>query len=483
MKKLLLTLFILSFLTSNAQDPCTANWLSTNGSQLVDTQGNVVRLSGVNWFGFETETNAPHGIWGGTRDFKSVLQQIKDLGFNCIRVPWHNRMLEAGKTANVNSGGQDPVSGASPMNEDEANLSPIELLDALVEWCQDNDLRIMLDSHSRDPGAFLTENLWYTDNFSEQRWIDDWVFLADRYKDFSAVAALDLNNEPHGNASWGSGNAATDWKMAAEACGNAILAVNPNVVIVVEGTAEYTKPNGEFTSTWWGGNLQGVRDFPVQLNVANKLMYSPHEYGPEVFQQSWFNDNNFPNNLENRWDEFFNFIVTDNTAPLIVGEFGIKENVPGSIADRWMTTFTNYIATNNLSYTYWCMNPNSGDTGGILADNWSSINNFKMDYLINAGILYPISPNCVNSLSTETFTTENSLTISPNPTSDILNIKSKIGIEAISVLDINGRIIHTQKINNLNKAYSLKVNDFASGLYILQVKTGNGNNVSKFVKE
>ena len=58
-------------------------------------------------------------------------------------------------------------------------------------------------------------------------------------------------------ATWGDGNAATDWRLAAERAGNAILAANPNWLIFVEGIENY---NGN--SYWWGGNLSGAGTVP-----------------------------------------------------------------------------------------------------------------------------------------------------------------------------------------------------------------------------
>src|ERR1051326_5922049 len=43
--------------------PSRSGALHTDGSNIVDAQGRVVHLSGVNWFGFETGTFAPHGLW------------------------------------------------------------------------------------------------------------------------------------------------------------------------------------------------------------------------------------------------------------------------------------------------------------------------------------------------------------------------------------------------------------------------------------
>jgi endoglucanase len=34
-----------------------------------------------------------------------------------------------------------------------------------------------------------------------------------------------------------------------------------------------------------------------------------------------------------------------------------------------------------ISWTFWSWNPNSGDTGGILADDWTSVNQAKLAYL------------------------------------------------------------------------------------------------------
>jgi hypothetical protein len=42
---------------------------------------------------------------------------------------------------------------------------------------------------------------------------------------------------------------------------------------------------------------------------------------------------------------------------------------------------TDYIHENEISFTYWCLNPNSGDTGGLLLDNWRSLHRAKTTVL------------------------------------------------------------------------------------------------------
>ena len=388
MKRFINYLVILLLLFGNVSEVLAQqqNFLTSSGNKLYDTTGKEVRLTGVNWFGFETQNYSPHGIW--SRDMKSVLQQIKDLGFNTIRVPWCNEMLNPSSTIAINSYGTDPYSGVSPMNEEETTVSkPIELLDIFVRWCQENDMKIVLDNHSRAADGFLNEAVWYTPEYSEERWINDWVFIADRYKEFSAVVAMDLNNEPHGS-SWGDSNPATDWNKAAERCGNAVLAANPNVLIIVEGVGEF-----EGNSYWWGGQLMGAKKYPIQLSDPSKLMYSAHEYGPEVSQQDWFTASNFPQNMPGLWSDNFHYLYEEETSPLFVGEFGIKnQDAFGGIAYTWFTEFTSFMG-DIYSWTFWSMNPNSGDTGGILQDDWTNVNQWKLDVLTPH--LAPFIPNVV----------------------------------------------------------------------------------------
>ena len=85
------------------------------------------------------------------------------------------------------------------------------------------------------------EQLWYIPGstvYTQQAWINDWVALAQRYAGNPTVIGADLHNEPHGIATWGDGNPATDWRLAAEAAGNAILAANPELAHLRRGHSD-----------------------------------------------------------------------------------------------------------------------------------------------------------------------------------------------------------------------------------------------------
>jgi len=101
--------------------------------------------------------------------------------------------------------------------------------------------------------------------------------------------------------------------------------VNPTRSIIVEGVS-----NCGPDVYWWGGNLSAVRTAPIHLTHPEKLVYSAHEYGPEVHDQTWFSDATFPANLAAVWTQHFDFIMQQGIGHLLLGEFGIKDRTADS---------------------------------------------------------------------------------------------------------------------------------------------------------
>jgi endoglucanase len=342
--------------------------LSTKGSKIVDANGRSVLLRGVNWFGIESEMHAPHGLW--KRDYKEMLAQLKGLGYNMIRLPYSVQSLRSEKVTGI-----DFSIGS---NKELEGKSPLEVMDAVIQEAQRQGLLILLDSHRLNDQRI--PELWYGDGFTEADWIDTWKLLATRYKNQTNIIGADLKNEPHGRASWGTNNQETDWRLAAERAGNAILSINPNWLIIVEGV-EKNVPGQKLAVHWMGGNLEGVERFPVRLSRPNKLVYSPHEYGSGVFNQTWFSESSFPNNLTSRWETGWNYIATKGIAPVLIGEFGGRQVDKNSKEGVWQRKLVDFISQKNLSFAYWSWNPNSNDTGGILQDDWLSVDVPKQEML------------------------------------------------------------------------------------------------------
>ncbi len=227
----------------------------------------------------------------------------------------------------------------------------------------------MLDLHSLDDDSFMNP-LWYGNGYTEDEWVDAWRTMANRYGDDPNVVAADLKNEPHGEAQWGTG-AAEDWRRAAELAGDAVHEIAPHWLVIVEGT-EGPTPGQQLDRHWWGGNLEGVGSHPVRLQRAHKLVYSPHEYGPGVFDQPWFSDPNMQSILYDRWQKGFDYIADAGTAPILIGEFGGRQTGTDTTEGIWQRQLIDFIGRRGHSWTYWSWNPNSGDTGGVLGDDWQT---------------------------------------------------------------------------------------------------------------
>jgi len=337
------------------------------GSRLVDAGGNPVRMTGVNWFGFETSNNVVHGLW--TRGYQSMIDQMVALGYNTLRIPYSDDIFSPGVAAN----GIDLT-----RNPDLQGLTPLQILDKVIGYAGSRGMRVLLDRHRPDAGG--QSALWYTPAVPESTWIADWKALAARYRGNPTVVGADLHNEPHnsggtGGSCWGCGDVARDWRLAAERAGNAILTVNPDWLIVVEGVDCVSECD------WWGGNLSAAGRFPVRLSDESKLVYSAHEYALSVFHQPWFDDPSFPANLPGQWDHFWGYLVKQQIAPVLIGEFGSTLADPRDVT--WMRSLVTYLGsgTGGMSFTFWSWNPNSGDTGGILNDDWTTVNQAKQSIL------------------------------------------------------------------------------------------------------
>lgn len=338
---------------ADAGPPGKPGYLHTEGAKVVDASGKPVRLTGLSWFGMETSNYAPHGLW--SRSMASVLDQVKSLGYNSLRIPFSNAIFDA---ANVPNG----IDFAK--NPDLVGQSALQILDKLVAGAKARGLKIILDRHR--PDASAQSELWYTSSCSEAKWIDDWKALAKRYAGDPTVIGADLHNEPHGSATWGDGSASTDWRLAAERGGDAILSVEPDWLIIVEGVEKIGSD-----SYWWGGNLKNAGASPVRLSVANRLVYSIHDYPSSVFAQTWFSDAKYPANLPDVWDAHWGYLVRTGVAPVWIGEFGTRYATDSD--KKWLGALVDYEVKNGLGFAFWCLNPNSGDTGGILLDDWTSV--------------------------------------------------------------------------------------------------------------
>ena len=329
-------------------------FLAKEGSIFLGNQ--KVSIKGINWFGFETEVYGLHGLWSVS--MKQLLDFVKANKFNALRIPISEEVVFGLDTLKCT---------ALSANPDMVGWTAGKLLDTLVVECAKRGILVMPDIHHFTGTGTITE-LWYSNEFPESKMIEAWKIIVKRYINSPNVFAIDIKNEPHGIATWATGNPATDWDLAATRIGNAILDVNPKLLIFVEGVEKYNN-----SGSWWGGTVEGAKLHPVTLKVPNKLVYSPHVYGPSVFVQDYFKTIDFPNNLPPIWTKDFAFLKFNKTGTICLGEWGGKY-LSANKDDVWQNAMADFIAKNDIDYFYFSLCINSGDTCSIVLDDWTTPN-------------------------------------------------------------------------------------------------------------
>ena len=95
------TLVAVTVTASPAQAAGTGTgYLRTNGNRLVDATGATVRLTGINWFGMETDNHTFHGLWANPpATWRGQIDRMADLGFNTLRIPFTGDSLRPGAQA------------------------------------------------------------------------------------------------------------------------------------------------------------------------------------------------------------------------------------------------------------------------------------------------------------------------------------------------------------------------------------------------
>ena len=409
-----------------AADDNNDDWLHAEGSRLYDMNGNQVWLTGANWFGFNCSENCAHGLYAADAD--DMLQSIADHGINVLRLPISTTLLkswmdgephavssvQASYTPPQDVVGEDgkvtPAGYYTNINKDfvesdgKTIKNSMEIFDILIQKCKKYGIKVFIDIHSPDENNSGHDYaLWYGKaGITTKIWQDTLVWLADKYKNDDTLIGYDLKNEPHGKreykgdtcpstiAKWDDSKDENNWAYAATNCAEAILDVNPNALIFIEGIEQYPMTEKGYTfdtpdvwepksddekrwyGAWWGGNLRGVKDNPIKMSTPakqSKIVYSPHDYGPSVYKQTWF-DKDFTTEtlLDDYWRDTWAYINEGDIAPLLIGEWG--GFVDGTKNQKWMELLADYMVKHHINHTYWCLNPNSGDTGGLLSHDF-----------------------------------------------------------------------------------------------------------------
>ncbi|HEY0683995.1 MAG TPA: cellulase family glycosylhydrolase [Steroidobacter sp.] len=388
-------------------------------------------------------TSWANGNAGTGRTIQQTMTEITGMGINVVRLPVVPQTLDAN-----NPQGRDPyLKNHSSVRVANSRLA----LEQFIVAADQNNIEVMLDVHScsnyvgwrkgrldaRPPWVDATrENYDYTrENYScaasgnpstvttthpynQATWLDNLRTLAGLGTQLGVdnIIGIDIYNEPH-DYTW------AEWKALTEAAYTAINSVNPNTLLFVQGigtvagtqdgtpTSTTAVPHGAAASNPnWGENLFEAGTNPINI-PKERLVFSPHTYGPSVFVQRMFMDPAQPQcaglegdeagdancnivinptQLRAGWEEHFGYL-RDQGYAVVVGEFGGNLDWPlgqASIRDRdrwshitpgvdaqWQDAFVDYMVSKNIEGCYWSINPESGDTAGWYGHAYDPISN------------------------------------------------------------------------------------------------------------
>ncbi|MGE5607867.1 MAG: cellulase family glycosylhydrolase [Bacillota bacterium] len=311
-----------------------AEFLRTRGQDMVDESGRKVLLQGVglgNWmlpegymWKFGNQGDRPRKIEAIVADLigpqnadrfwlefrkryitEADIQRIAKLGFNSVRPALNARrfLTEGGNPVYVAEG--------------------FELLDNLVGWCKKYNVYVIIDMHGA-PGGQTGQNIddsprdlpeLFMDEKYQQRLLNLWIKIADRYKDEPTVAAYDLLNEPLPQRTGAAAKYKAQLEPLYKRLTQAIRQIDKRHMITVEGA--------DWANDW------SVFSEPFD----NNLVYQFHYY-------CW----DRPDTLKGI-EQYLTHRKRLN-APVWVGETGEKSN-----NIYWATT--QYFEANNIGWSFW----------------------------------------------------------------------------------------------------------------------------------
>ena len=320
----------------------------------------------MNWYGASDTFQTPGGLDVQHRD--DIARTIRKLGFNSVRLPYADEMVR-------NNPFVDPVHLSA--NADLTGYRALDVYRAVVESLTSAGVAVIINNH-------ITQARWccdlnpcdcqWSNNYlpvfcavrqSESQWIENWITVMQPHIDNPLVIGADLRNEVRGLAGrylWDS------WATAAETAAERLLLLQPSWLMFVEGVSS-------------ANDISRARYRPIDLSVANHLVYSVHIYGWSGWgslSPYWRRrPESFRADMEHNWA----YLIEENIAPVWVGEIGAPDRPNGGDLHYWKMLME-YLQGKDADYGYWAINPRKPERAewesyGLVEDDWKTP---RMDY-------------------------------------------------------------------------------------------------------
>ncbi|NBN99333.1 MAG: hypothetical protein EBV19_08890 [Flavobacteriia bacterium] len=266
--------------------------------------GTPIKLHGINWFGFETPTFTVEGL--ASYGIKEHIVNISAQGFNAIRLP----LCLEGVISRYEK--KPDIEYILACHECQ-NATTWEILHMIMNEALVHGIYILIDMHRLL--SIRSDPLWYVPSssiYNEQKLIDGWDIIIREFYNYSNLIGVDIYNEPHGVATFNSGDISTDWMLFTRRWFNHFIskAINreESLLIFVEGVH-------------WGQDMKGFgplleNDKWCSVYFLPFIILSPHAYGPTLTHHIDANESITMSRLEN----YFGYM--NDTQTIVIGEWG-----------------------------------------------------------------------------------------------------------------------------------------------------------------
>lgn len=281
--------------------------------------------------------DAPDGetTWGQPETTKAMIDTLKELGFNAIRIP-----VSWGKHT------------SSP--EHTIDKDWLDRVQTVVDWALENDMFVIINSHHDNDYYYPSEKK----SEKSVKYIKDiWTQVAERFKDYDQHLIFESMNEPRLAGTPNEWNFRSDVQDCLDAA-RVINSCNQEYVNIVRASGGRNADRFLMVTPYAASPYSALADeFILPEDPSNKLLLSVHAYTPydicmdKDLSKSKFTDSS-KGSINDFVDKLYNKYVV-NGINVVIGECGMTNKGNPEERRLWGEYFTSKAKENGMVCVLW----------------------------------------------------------------------------------------------------------------------------------
>ncbi|KAF2164293.1 glycoside hydrolase family 5 protein [Zasmidium cellare ATCC 36951] len=392
----LLLALLTSFLPATASFPGTP--FRTEGRWIVDTSGQNVTYTGVNWPG-AADTGLPEGLQYSS--VQEIVSKVKDAGFNIIRLTFAVQVIDEiyerhGEDVPISTAFSQALgaeNGSAILNKVLSNnpamsesTTRLEVFDAVAEECNRQGIYVHLDNHISKAEwccSFVDGNTWFGDEyFSVANWTRALTYMTRHASNWPSFVSIGLRNElrfPLNNAPVLATYNWAVWYDNMIAAADAVYKTNPEILIFFSGLNSDLSLNPIPT----GDDLGFGRRFDKN-RYADKAVLELHKYDNNDISCALLKAFEYSSGYDALDDSN---VFVKNHMPVVHTEFGYAQtngSDDGGAQTVYARCIREFLIEQKAGWMVWVLagsyyirqgTQDNDESYGILSHDWSGYRN------------------------------------------------------------------------------------------------------------